>query len=152
MLGMKDPQHINAILDEIETRVTPEGIFQYRDSFISSEATYYIIFLNYMRSTLDKLKDYNLLGNIISRIYRNLEILDFSAEMNFDLLSELFYSLESLKLFNCIETKEMIIHLAKFLFPQEVVDKVTSTKELITPKKARFRHLKVNKTTGETIY
>jgi len=152
MLDMKDQQHINAILEEIETRVTPEGIFQYRDSFISSEATYYIIFLNYMRSTLDKLQDYNLLGIIISRIYRNLEILDFSANMNFDLLSELFYSLESLKLFNCIETKEMIIHLAKFLFPQEVVNKVTNTKELIKPKKARFRHLKVNKITGETIY
>ena len=152
MLGMKDELHINAILEEIETRVSPEGIFQYRDSFISSEATYYVIFLNYMRSTLDKIKDYNLLGSIISRIYRNLEILDFSADMNFDLLSELFYSLESLKLFNCIETKEMMIHLAKFLFPQEVVDKVTNTKELIKPKKARFRHLKVNKITGETIY
>ena len=152
LLGLREEEHVNAILEEIETRVTPEGIFQYRDGFLSSEATYYVIFLNYMRTTLEKLKDFNLLESITSRIYRNLEILDFSAVMNFDLLSELFYSLESLKLFNCIETKEMIIHLAKFLFPQEVVNSVTSSKELITSKKARFRHLKVNKITGETIY
>ena len=152
MLNIRDVEHVNAILEEIETRVSPEGIFQYRDGFLSSEATYYVIFLNYMRNTLEKLKDFNLLDSILSRIYRNLEILDFSANMNFDLLSELFYSLESLKLFNCIETKEMIIHLAKFLFPEEVVDRVTNSKELITPKKARFRHLKVNRDTGETIY
>ena len=142
---------INAIIEELEARITPDGIKQFRDGFISSEATYYVLFISYMRNSLEKLKDYDLLEGIISRIYRNLEILDFSADTNFDLFSELFYSFESLKLFNCIETKEMIIHLAKYLFPQEVVDRISSGKEIVKTK-AKFRHLKVNKTTGETIY
>ena len=104
-----------------------------------------------MNNTLEKLKEYDILDNIVSRIYRNLELLDFSIDTNFDLISELFYSLESLKLFNCIETKEMIIHLAKYLFPQELVERILNSKELIR-NKAKFRHLKVNRVTGETIY
>ena len=87
----------------------------------------------------------------MSRIYRNLEILEFSADMNFDLISELFYSFESLKLFNCIETKEMIIHLARYLFPQEVVERVINSQEIVKTR-ARFRHLKINKMTGDTSY
>ncbi|MHA2394242.1 MAG: hypothetical protein ACXAEX_20085 [Promethearchaeota archaeon] len=141
----------NAITEEIERRISPEGIKQFREGFVSSEATYYVLFSHFMNNTLDKLKDYEILKNIVSRIYRNIELLDFSVDTNFDLISELFYSLESLKLFNCIETKEMIIHLAKYLFPQEVVEKISTSKELIR-KKAKFRHLKVNKITGETIY
>ncbi len=152
LLNIKNvEQNSEAILDEIETRITPEGIKQYRDGFISAEATYYVIFNNFVMNTLDKLKDLDLLTSIMSRIYRNLEILDFSADMNFDLISELFYSFESLKLFNCIETKEMIIHLAKYLFPQEVVKRVTNSQEIVNTK-ARFRHLKINKMTGETNY
>jgi len=142
---------IKAITDEIELRVTSEGIKQFRDGFVSSEATYYVLFCNYMRNTLDKLKDYALLDNIVSRIYRNLELMDFSVDTNYDLVSELFYSVESLKLFNCIETKQMIIHLAKYLFPEEVVKKISSREDIISTT-ARFRHLKVNKITGETIY
>ena len=142
---------IKAITDEIELRVTSDGIRQFRDGFVSSEATYYVLFCNYMRNTLEKLKDYALLDNIVSRIYRNLELIDFSVDTNYDLVSELFYSVESLKLFNCIETKQMIIHLAKFLFPQEIVKKISSSEEIISIT-ARFRHLKVNKITGETIY
>ncbi|MFX0008168.1 MAG: hypothetical protein ACFFAV_15775, partial [Candidatus Hermodarchaeota archaeon] len=80
----------------------------------------------------------------------NLELLDISVDTNYDLISELFYSIESLKLFNCIETKEMIIHLAKYLFPDEVVRKILTSEE-ITRSSARFRHLKVNRITGETI-
>ncbi|MHA1195545.1 MAG: hypothetical protein ACTSRH_05770 [Promethearchaeota archaeon] len=143
--------NIKAIIEEIERRMTPEGIKQYRDGFVSSEATYYVLFCNYSRDSLDKLKDYNLLEAIVSRIYRNLEILDFSADMSYDLLSELFYSFESLKLFNCIETKQMIIHLARYLFPQEILEKVENNLDLIKTR-ARFRHLKVDKITGETIY
>jgi len=45
----------------------------------------------------------------------------------------------------------MIIHLAKYLFPKEVVEKILLDPEIIKPK-ARFRHLKVDKMTGETIY
>ena len=104
-----------------------------------------------MKNSLDKLKDYDMLNNIVSRIYRNLEILDFSVDTNYDLVSELFYSIESLKLFNCIETKQMIIHLAKYFFPHEVVEKILNSGE-IAQTRARFKHLKVNRITGETIY
>ncbi len=141
----------NALKEEIERRITQDGIKQFRDGFVSSEATYYVLFSYYMNNTLEKLKDYDLLKNIVSRIYRNLELLDFSADTNYDLISELFYSIESLKLFNCIETREMIIHLAKFLFPQEIYEKISRSKEIIR-EKARFRHMKVNRITGETIY
>jgi hypothetical protein len=144
-------QKIKAINDEIELRITPEGIKQYRDGFVSSEATYYVLFCHYMRNSLDKLRDFDLLKNIVSRIYRNLELLDFSVDTNYDLVSELLYSIESLKLFNCIETKEMEQHLAKYLFPQQVFDTILASKEA-TRAKAKFRHLKVNKITGETIY
>jgi hypothetical protein len=147
----KMEREIHAISEEIERRVTPEGIKQFRDGFVSSEATYYVLFNHYMNNTLEKLKDYDILSSIISRIYRNLELLDFSIDTNYDLISETFYSLESLKLFNCIETKEMIIHLAKYLFPQEIVEKISISKEIIRSK-AEFRHLKVNRVTGETIY
>ncbi|MFX1260073.1 MAG: hypothetical protein ACFFBZ_00850 [Promethearchaeota archaeon] len=144
-------QNINAILEELEQRITPEGIKQYRDGFISSEATYYVLFCNYMRNTLDKLKEYDLLNSIVSRIYRNLELLEFSADTNFDLISELIYSFESLKLFNCVETRQTIIHLAKYLFPKKVVEKISLNTDIVKTK-ARFRHLKVDRITGETIY
>ncbi|MBN1801119.1 MAG: hypothetical protein JW891_06390 [Candidatus Lokiarchaeota archaeon] len=146
-----ETQKIEAIYDEIEMRVTPGGIKQYRDGFVTSESTYYVLFVNYMRNTLEKLKDYVLLDSIVPRIYRNLEFLDFSGDTNFDLVSELFYSCESLKLFNCIETKHMIHHLAKYLFPEEVVNKIISSEGMaqVSP---HLRHYKVNKVTGETIY
>ena len=145
-----DSNHINAIIEEIEHRITPEGIKQYRDGFVSSESAYYVIFLNYMRSTLIKLKDYDLLDNCVMRIYRNLEIISFSSETNYDLVSEIFYSCEGLKLLNCIETKEMIMHLAKYLFPQEIVDTISNNKE-IGKSSAKFRHFKVSRITGETM-
>ena len=151
-LGLKKMEtENNAITEEIERRISSEGIKQFREGFVSSEATYYVLFNHYMNNTLDKLKEYDILNNVVPRIYRNLELLDFSIDTNFDLISELFYSLESLKLFNCIETKEMIIHLAKYLFPPELVKRIIDSKELIR-NKAKFRHLKVNRVTGETIY
>ncbi|MFX1497603.1 MAG: hypothetical protein ACFFBH_08765 [Promethearchaeota archaeon] len=146
-----EPSILKSLIEEIEQRVTPEGIKHHRDGFVSSESTYYVIFLNYMRNTLDNLKDYDLLDSIITRIYRNLELINFSSETNHDLVSEIFYSVESLKLFNCIETKEMITHLVKYLFPQEVVDKIVNS-EKITETEARFKHLKVNRISGETVY
>lgn len=148
----KTPDYINAsLIDEINLRITKEGIVQHRDGFISSEATYYVLFCGYMRNSLKILRDYDLVGTIISRIYRNLEILDFSKDTNYDLVSEIFYSCESLKLLNCIETKEMIMKLATKLFPEEVVEKIVISKN-IARGEPRFRHLKVNKITGETIY
>ncbi|MFW9773039.1 MAG: hypothetical protein ACFFEO_12855, partial [Candidatus Thorarchaeota archaeon] len=145
--GMDDEK--NAIFDEIEKRISPDGIRQYRDGFISSEAIYYVIFVHYMQNILEKLKEYNFLDHIISRIYRNLELLDFSIDTNYDLLSELFYSFESLKLFNYVETSQMIVHLAKYLFPDPVVNKILSIEE-ITQINTKFRHLKVDRNTGET--
>ncbi|MFX1322836.1 MAG: hypothetical protein ACFFAQ_14460 [Promethearchaeota archaeon] len=151
-LGMRTLDYEKkAIIEEIDLRITSEGIKQYRDGFVSSEATYYVLFCNYMRNTLDKLKDYNILEKIISIIYRNLEFLSFSRDINYDLVSEIFYSFESLKLFNCIETKQMIIPLAKYLFPEQVYNKILNLKEIYQTE-ARFRHLKVDKITGETIY
>jgi hypothetical protein len=145
------PDKIKAILNEIDYRVTDRGITQFREGFISSEATYYVLFSNYMRNTLTRLKEYPLVENVVSRIYRNLEILDFCRETNTDLVSELFYSCESLKLLNCIETQEMITHLAKYLFPDSVVRKIERS-QVFAQGDAKFRHLKVNKVTGETIY
>ncbi|MFX1478019.1 MAG: hypothetical protein ACFFCI_07790 [Promethearchaeota archaeon] len=151
-LGVYKLEHeVSVLSEEIERRVTSEGIKQFRDGFISSEATYYVLFNHFMNNTLDKLIEYDILRNVISRIYRNLELLDFSIDTNYDLVSELFYSLESLKLFNCIENKEMIIYLAKYLFPPDVVEKISRSNELIR-NIVKFKHLKVNKETGETIY
>ncbi len=144
-------ENIYAILEEMEHRITPDGIKQFRDGFVSSEATYYVVFCNYMRNSLGKLKEYGLLESVISRIYRNLELLEFSEDTNFDLMSELLYSFENLKLFNCIETQEMILKMAKYLFPPEVEEKLSSSSEL-NRIQARFRHLKVNRITGETFY
>ena len=146
-----EPSILKILIEEIEQRITPEGIKHHRGGFVSSESTYYVTFLNYMRNTLETLKDYDLLGSIITRIYRNLELINFSSETNHDLVSEIFYSVESLKLFNCIETKEMITHLVKYLFPEEVVDKIKNS-EQIADKEARFRHLKVNRISGDTVY
>ncbi len=146
-----DKQKINSILEEIDRRFTPEGIVQYRDGIISSEATYYVLFLSYMRDTLNKLKNYDILDSIVSRIYRNLEIIDFCLDTNYDLVSEIFYSCESLKLFNCIESKEMIYHMAKYLFPEEILKNGLFDKK-IDRGKTKFRHFKVNKTSGDTIY
>ena len=117
-----DKQKINSILEEIDRRITPEGIIQYRDGIVTSEATYYVLFSSYMRDTLNKLKDYDILDSIVSRIYRNLEIIDFCLDTNYDLVSEIFYSCESLKLFNCIESEEMIYHMAKYLFPEDILN------------------------------
>jgi len=147
----KVDQNVNSIIEELDKRITPEGIKQYRDGFFSSEATYYVLFCNYMNNSLENLKDYDLLDSIVSIIYRNLELLEFSADTNLDLISELLYSFESLKLFNCIETEQMIIHLARYLFPKEVVNKISFNAEIVKAK-ARFRHFKVDRVTGETIY
>jgi hypothetical protein len=143
---------INLIVDEIDRRISLEGIKNYRDGFITSEATYYVLFFNYMINTLEKLKDIPILELIITRIYRNLEILNFSQDTNYDLVSEIFYSIECLKLLNCIETKESIIRLTKYLFPREIFEKISSIEKISIESKARFRHFKVNRITGEMIY
>lgn len=151
LINKIDSQKINSILEEIERRITPEGITQYRDGIISSEAIYYVLFSFYMEDTLNKLKDYDILDSIVSRIYRNLEIIDFCTDTNYDLVSEIFYSCESLKLFNCIENKEMMYHMAKYLFPEDLLKNGLFDKK-IDRETTKFRHYKVNKISGDTIY
>jgi len=47
----------------------------------------------------------------------------------------------------------MILSLANYKFPKEVVDKISSGEEINTDQTtAKFRHFKVNRTTGETMY
>ena len=144
-----DENSIKTIYEEIEKRITPEGIKQNINGFYSSEATFYVLFSNYVNQNLDKLKSSNILDNIVSKIYRNLEFLDFSKDMNMDLLTELFYSVESLRLFNCIKLKENIIHLVKYLFPEEIENKILNKTIKL---KVRSKYLIVNRTTGETNY
>ena len=102
-----------------------------------------------MLNDFEDLISSNMLHFIIDRIYRNLEILNFSQDTNYDLVSEIFYSVESLKFFNCVETKQMITNLANYLFPEEVVDKILESED-IARATTKFRHFKVNRITGET--
>jgi hypothetical protein len=146
-----DKEQIKAIDNEIQKRIGKNEIKQYRDGFFSSEATYYVLFYYYMRNKLDDLKVKNLLENLVSRIYRNLEILDFSRDTSYDLMSELFYSCESLKLLNCIEERPFLLRLANYLFPRQIVEEIKSYQRLSLDKE-NFRHLGVNPTTGETIH
>ncbi|TXT61599.1 MAG: hypothetical protein BAJALOKI2v1_20052 [Promethearchaeota archaeon] len=148
-----DPRIIKSIIREIDQRITSDGIIQYRDGFISSEATYHVILSYYMREDVKKLKKYDFIDRIISRIYRNLEILVISEETNYDLVSEIFYSCETLRLLNCIEMKNVLVHLVNHLFPSEVCNKLNECKELaeITEFNDYCRHVKVNKITGEKI-
>ncbi len=146
-----DKGKIKAINDEIQKRMGKNEIKQYRDGFFSSEATYYVLFYYYMRLNLADLKVENLLENIVSRIYRNLEILDFRKDTSYDLMSELFYSCESLKLFNCIEERPLLLRLANYLFPEKVVNQIKSEGEL-TLDKENLRHRGVSPITGETLY
>jgi len=145
----RNPKIIKSILREIDQRITSDGIIQYRDGFLSSEATYHVILSYYMREDIEKLRQFDFIDRIISRIYRNLEILVISEETNYDLVSEIFYSVETLRLLNCIEMKDVLMPLVNHLFPSEVYNKINECKELIETDFCR--HIKVNKTTGEKI-
>ena len=119
-----DSRKINSIIKEIDRRINENGIKQYRDGFISSEAIYHFLLSYRMRNNLKSLKNYNFLDNIITRIFRNLEICDLTKETNLDLISEVYYSLKCLKLLNCINTEQMINLFGKHLFPDEIIVKV----------------------------
>lgn len=138
------------ILDEIENRITAEGIKQFRDGFISAEATYYVIFCNYMRGTLKNLKELDFLPKIVSLIFRNLEILKISNETNYDLISEIFYACEALKLINCIENKYSVLHLVNNLFPVQVREKLFENTDIMNDI-SKYVKVKINKTTGEPV-
>lgn len=145
---------MNNIKTEIKNRITPSGILQNRGGFYSSESTYYVILSYYLNNNIENLKTLisnDLLDNIISKIYRNLEILEFSKDMNMDLLSELFYSNECLRLINCINLKEFKLLLARYLFPKEIELKIQRN-EVKHESIIGIRHLTVDKITGETNY
>ncbi len=47
----------------------------------------------------------------------------------------------------------MIIYLAKYLFPDGIVEKIANVEDNIKDQTtARFRHLRINRITGDTIY
>jgi len=146
-----DKDKIQSIEEEIQKRITEDNIQQYRDGLFSSEATYYVLFYHYMTNKIDELQNNIIIDNIISRIYRNLELLTFSEDTSYDLVSELFYSCESLKLLNCIEKNSVIVHLARYLFPEKIYKNIEKAEDFNFDKK-NFRHLAVDPTTGETIY
>ncbi|KKM17653.1 hypothetical protein LCGC14_1673640, partial [marine sediment metagenome] len=50
-----------------------------------------------------------------------------------------------------IKLKENIIHLVKYLFPEEIENKILNNPETIKLK-VRSKYLMVNRTTGETNY
>ena len=146
-----DEQKVKSIEEEIDERRTEDGVKQQRDMFVTSESDYYIVFYYYMMHKLDELEDYNILESICPRIYRNLELLDFSKEANYDLFSEIFYSCETLKLLNCIDSKFILLELAKYLFPEEVGKLIKETEE-IDFEESKFLKISINRNTGETIY
>ncbi len=102
-----------------------------------------------MRNSLKTFENTNFIENIIQKIYRNLTFLKFEEDINFDLISEIFYSCESLKLLNCIETKETLSQLSKYLFPDYITDKIDKLDSL--PKNnIKYRYFKIDKITGHT--
>lgn len=140
-------KNIEKILAVIKERINNEGVKQFPDGSISSEATYYTLFIHYMRNSLKIFENTNFIENIIQKIYRNLTFLKFEEDINFDLVSEIFYSCESLKLLNCIETKETLSQLSKYLFPDYITDKIDKIGSL--PKNnIKYRYFKIDKITG----
>lgn len=79
-----------------------------------------------------------------------MEILDFSKEINYDLVSEIYYSCESLKLLNCVETKYMLMLLAKNLIPNEIISSLLNNGDLNRPS-PRLRNIEVSKMAGEIL-
>lgn len=147
-----DQDKIKPITNEIERRVSEKGIKQFRDGFISAEATYHVLFYKYMRNSLEGLQTQKILDNIISRIYRNLQLIDFSEDINYDLLTELFYACQSLQLLNCIENESMVELLAKHLFPTRVLQKFIDSDETPTFNNSKLFELKISKDTGDLIH
>ncbi len=147
-----DQEKIKPIIVEIGRRITEEGIKQFRDGFISAEATYYVLFYKYMRNNLNGLQTLKILDKLISRIYRNLQLIDFSKDINYDLLTELYYACESLQLLNCIDNEEMVELLGQHLFPNDIINKIKSIKRKPSLKHSKLSELKISKETGEIIY
>ncbi|TFF89765.1 MAG: hypothetical protein EU548_06460 [Promethearchaeota archaeon] len=140
---------VQKLENEINKRITDKGIILFRDGLISSEATYYTIFYYYMKEELQNLKKLDLVESLVSRIHRNIEMITFSKGINYDLISELFYSCEALKLFNCIESKFLITSLARYLFPKKITKEILENEEFLG-NKDKFWHKHIDRITGET--
>lgn len=152
LLDKLDKNRIRPILSEIEKRITPDGIKQYRDGFMSAEATYYVLFCKHMLDELDHFNTKKVLDKIISRIFRNLEITDLSKDINYDLITELYYACESLQLLNCLDIMQMTELLGKNLFPGEIVDPILNNgRSRINEDETRLRKIRVSKSTGELL-
>ncbi|MCK4281339.1 MAG: hypothetical protein KAX10_04420 [Candidatus Lokiarchaeota archaeon] len=142
-------KNIERILSVIHERINKNGVKQFPNGPLSSEATYYTLFIHYMRDSLKILENTNYLESIIQKIYTNLMFLKFTEDVNFDLVSEIFYSCESLKLLNCIETKETLVQLSKYLFPDYITNKIARIGTL--PKNnIKYRYFKIDKKTGRS--
>ena len=105
-----------------------------------------------MRNKLEGLQMQKILDNIISRIYRNLQLIDFSKDINYDLLTELFYACESLQLLNCIENKSMVELLAQHLFPMGILEQFKASGQENGFNNSKLFQLKISKDTGEVIH
>ncbi|TXT67585.1 MAG: hypothetical protein BAJALOKI1v1_50025 [Promethearchaeota archaeon] len=153
-LGLYDKieeEKLRNIINEIEKRIAPEGIKQFRDGFISAEATYFVLYCKYFRDDLKKVNTGEIIDRLISRIFRNLQLIDFSKDINYDLLTELYYACESLQLLSCMGVENMIKNLARHLFPDNIIDELLSNGR-IRNRNSRLCDLKVDRLTGELIY
>ncbi|MFX1339658.1 MAG: hypothetical protein ACFFDK_13680 [Promethearchaeota archaeon] len=115
-----DQGKIRLIQDEIEGRIKA---VENKEETLSSEFIYYTIFYYYTIDKLDALINFNLVKEIVRKIHRNIAIFVLNKDTCNDILSELLYSLESLKLLNSINSKESYSHLIKFLFPKVIKSK-----------------------------
>jgi len=152
LLDKLDKNRIRPILSEIEKRITLDGIKQYRDGFMSAEATYHVLFSKYMLNELDHFNTKKIIDKIISRIFRNLEITDLSKDINYDLITELYYACESLQLLNCLDIQLMIELIGINLFPDEMVDPLLNNgRNRIKASDSRLRDIRISRKTGELL-
>lgn len=134
-----DPKKIKIIQDEIKKRLSS---VKNEKGKLSTELIYYTLFYYYTINKMDTLNEFNILKEITKKIYRNLAILVLDKDTCNDLLSEILYSLESLRLLNSINSKETYSHLIQYLFP-----KVISPKDMKNHPELRMPT--INKITGD---
>ncbi len=141
---------IDPIINELEKRIGIEGFRQFQEGLVSAEASYYGFFLFYISNNLEKIKNSTLFLSLLKIIYRNLEIITFNENLNIDLLSELLYALESLKLMNSTDIPLYSTFIGQYIFPEAVI-KLINPKRNINPESFKIRIYRVDKVTGELL-
>ena len=145
-LGIRNkinPLKIAAIEDEINRRVeTIDNNLNY------SEVLYYLIFHYYGTGSLKNLENFDIINTLVKKIHQNLTILILNDETSNDIISELVYSFECLKLLNCINTKESFSHLVNYFLPNQAIAQIQQDLEQI-PEISNCKQLKINKITGD---